>query len=292
MRKQILFLLSFVALLALDACTSNDPDPEVAPSGLTYSPNSYTVSEGTAGASSAAAVSGTTPITFSLSGNNEPAISINSSTGVISSTGALTAGTYDLNVTASNNAGSQTFNNAFKVIVTASDIAPSGLSYASSSLRVRKHESASTGAPSLEGSAPLSFEITNSADLPSQISINSSTGVITVAKGLAHGSYSVDVKASNSIGEVTVAGAVTIVSQEVVFTGSVGVQGFIQSKCSPCHVSGGTRTDYTVFNNAKNSIDNIISRTNSGSMPQGGPQLSQEEIDLFRQWKADGLKEQ
>lgn len=79
-------------------------------------------------------------------------------------------------------------------------------------------------------------------------------------------------------------------------TFAVDIQPIITTNCSPCHVAGGARTNYTTYNNAANAIDLIITRVNleesdPAFMPQGGTQLSQANLDLLAKWKTDGLKE-
>ncbi|MCS7004515.1 MAG: hypothetical protein NZM38_04235 [Cytophagales bacterium] len=60
---------------------------------------------------------------------------------------------------------------------------------------------------------------------------------------------------------------------------------------SYCNSRGCHNYDYTT---TKNEIDNIIYRItlpegDSRLMPRGGPKLSDQEIEIFRRWKADGF---
>jgi hypothetical protein len=261
------------------------PEP---PTNLAYSPNSIEFTEGAVGTSAMPTISGATPITFELVSSPSSEISIDANTGVISSTATLAVGNYSLNVKATNADGNETFNNIFSMKVNEVKTAPSSLTYSSSSTTSRKHEAKSITATA-DGTAPLTFEITNS--LPSGISINSSNGKIDFAKGISHGDYKITVKVTNTEGSKTFTDVVSFTSEEVVFEGSIGVQSIISNKCSSCHVSGGSRRDYTNFNNAKSFSSTIHSRVNSGSMPQGRAKLPQEEIDRIQQWINDGLKQ-
>lgn len=82
----------------------------------------------------------------------------------------------------------------------------------------------------------------------------------------------------------------------VKITFTTDIAPLIQSKCSSCHVSGGSQEDYTVYNNAKNKASTIINRINrsqgsGGFMPQNGIKLSATELAKFDQWITDGKLE-
>lgn len=89
-----------------------------APSNLAYSPNTLTHNQGTAGSSVTPTISGTTPITFTMTSSPASSeISINSGTGIISVTNSAAAGTYNISVTATNSAGSANFPNIYTITV-------------------------------------------------------------------------------------------------------------------------------------------------------------------------------
>lgn len=63
----------------------------------------------------------------------------------------------------------------------------------------------------------------------------------------------------------------------------------IESKCKPCHVSGGSNTNYSSVANSKGAIVEIVNRINreaseQGFMPQGGTKLSTVELGKFDDW--------
>ncbi len=74
------------------------------------------------------------------------------------------------------------------------------------------------------------------------------------------------------------------------------IKPIIEQNCTPCHVEGGDRTNYTMFANAKSNVDGILNRINrnqgdTGLMPNGGQKLSEDKINLIQKWKDDGLAE-
>ncbi len=81
-------------------------------------------------------------------------------------------------------------------------------------------------------------------------------------------------------------------------TYETNVQTAITSYCSPCHISGkGNKKPYDNFANVKADIDEIIRRielnpTDRGFMPfRKSTKLSDSTINVFKQWKTDGLIE-
>jgi hypothetical protein len=71
----------------------------------------------------------------------------------------------------------------------------------------------------------------------------------------------------------------------------VTVKPIIVSNCagSSCHVNG-PKTDYSVYQNAKNSITAILSRLNAGTMPPSG-KLGSSTITTISNWNDDGKLE-
>ena len=72
------------------------------------------------------------------------------------------------------------------------------------------------------------------------------------------------------------------------------VKAIIENNCISCH-SATNSIPFTNYNQVAAKIDNIINRIQRPSgdplkMPQGGS-LSQNQIDIFIKWKADGLIE-
>lgn len=89
------------------------------PQNLAYTPNSVTVTQGTAATSATPTITSSGTVTYTLSSSPaSAAITINTQ-GVISATSALTAGTYLISVTAANTNGSSSFPNIYTIQVNA-----------------------------------------------------------------------------------------------------------------------------------------------------------------------------
>ena len=75
------------------------------------------------------------------------------------------------------------------------------------------------------------------------------------------------------------------------------VQPVITAHCSPCHIPPkGNKEALHTFDGAKKNIDESIRRiqlnpTDKGFMPFKHPKLPDSTIQVFVQWKADGLLE-
>jgi hypothetical protein len=72
----------------------------------------------------------------------------------------------------------------------------------------------------------------------------------------------------------------------------------LTNNCSPCHfpAKGGNKRAYDNYGNVKSDIDEIIRRIemqpgDRGFMPFKHPRLSDSTINVFKQWKADGMLE-
>lgn len=271
--------------------------PTFVASNLAYSPNTLTITEGNAGTSATPSISGTAPFTYQVSTSpNTASITINSQ-GVIQVANTIAQGTYNVSVSATNSAGTANFNNVYTVTVNAAPIAPANLVYSPISFTVLQGTAQTSNLPSIQGTQPISFEITSVTPANAAISINAQNGRITVANNSTAGAFKVSVKATNSVGNTTFTDVFTV-NVRAPITFNADIQPLLQSRCSPCHVAGGSQpTNWTVYNTSKLSIDNIINRVqrtqgSAGFMPQGGQPLSATDINKLQQWKLDGLKEQ
>ncbi len=83
------------------------------------------------------------------------------------------------------------------------------------------------------------------------------------------------------------------------FNYETNVQTVVAANCAPCHIpsKGGNKRPYDNFANVKADIDEIIRRIEltpgtRGFMPfRGTAKLSDSTINVFKQWKTDGLLE-
>ena len=162
------------------------------------------------------AATGTSPITWSVSGLPS-GLSVNSSTGVISGT-PRTAGTYRPSITARNAYGTDT-----KTLTLT--IAPAGVrpTITTSTLPDGKLNTAYSQTLSATGTSPITWSI-SSGTLPEGLSINESTGAIT-GTPTASGTFTFTVMATNAYGTATRSYTVNVIA---VLTGdTVNLTGYV-----------------------------------------------------------------
>lgn len=264
--------------------TINSSNP---PTALSYFPSSVTVTQGNSSISSIPNVSGTMPITYSMTVNpSSSEISIDGNTGEIISTSSLTTGTYNITVTATNNAGTTVFDNVYSIIVDGPVIAPSSLIYIPNSMSISEGITMSSSVPAISGTLPISYTI-NVSPSSQGISINTETGVITVYGTTPVGTYSVEVTASNPSGSTSATFTVDVITSLVSY--AADIKPILAPKCGSCH------TKYKNYTGTKADINLIINRINraqgsAGFMPKNGNKLPQSQLDLIQQWLDDGLQ--
>ena len=113
-------LAAICVSIALFSCKHETQEPEnTAPSDLEYNPNSVSVPMGSQGKSSTPAISGITPITYSLTTvpDANSTITIDDKTGVISVSSSAITGVYKATIIATNTVNSTTFSDVFTVNV-------------------------------------------------------------------------------------------------------------------------------------------------------------------------------
>ncbi|MFT5618886.1 MAG: hypothetical protein ACI85I_002121 [Arenicella sp.] len=292
MRRNILIFSTLIALSFVYGCASDKVEPDNAtPANLVFTPNSINVLVGEVGTSTTPSIDGAQPITFELVSSPSSEITIDGSTGVISSTATLAEGSYSISVKAINAGGEATFQAVFTIQVSNANSKPSGLTYSESSLTIRKHEAKSTTA-SAQGTPPLTYAFVNPSSLPSGITINTSTGKIDFAENITYGMYNISVTVSNSIGAETFTDIVSLESKKVVYNGVSGVKEIMSGAgCEGCHT--GSYDNYSGTKSGANGIKNRTSlpASNGSSMPRNQSNLPQEQIDRISQWIIDGLDE-
>jgi hypothetical protein len=276
-----------------DAFTINIKSKLLPPSTLAYNPNQLTLDFGANGSSPTPTIQGTAPFTYSIT--TSPAtdkISIGNN-GIILVANTLISGTYSVNVTAKNEAGSATFNSIFSVTVKSLNVPPSmpsNLSYSPNILTIEQGKAANSNAPMVSGTSPFTFAIASNNTANGQIVINPTTGIVSVGSNTPNGTYMLTVTASNSAGIATFIDALTITINPPALAVSFAkdIQPFLQV-CGSCH-------NYNQYAAAKANIDNMLNRVqrtpnSSGFMPQGGTALTKIQVDLLKKWVDDGLKE-
>lgn len=81
----------------------------------------------------------------------------------------------------------------------------------------------------------------------------------------------------------------------VLYAGNV--ESIVMTSCTPCHFPpGGNKKPLNSYAAVRDNIDDIIRRielnpTDRGFMPFKHAKLSQDTINVFKQWKTDGMQE-
>jgi hypothetical protein len=140
------------------------------------------------------AATGATPITFSLDGTEPAGVSINTTSGLITIAASTAVGTHTFTITAANG----TLPNAtqtFTLTVTATAVAPSITSGATTSV---VNGTGGTYQVAATGTAPITFSLDGTE--PAGVSINATSGLITIAASTAVGTHTFTVTATNGAG--------------------------------------------------------------------------------------------
>jgi len=276
------------------------------PSALLYAPNEITIIAGTQGQSPQPSIKGTNPIQYSITTiSPQPAagaITIDATTGKITSSATVPVGIYAITVKASNIVGDIEIPDIFTFNVQAPPSGPpSELTYTPNTLSVAQGASASSAVPTMKGKAATKFEFVGVVD--ASFKINATTGVISVTTTSALvASYKLTVKVTNPDGNTTFPDVFTVnvtpSNAKVTYYADIVP---ILTVCGNCHPGSGPKSfgknDATGYNDTKANIDLVLSRVTkqpgtAGFMPQSGAPLTAAEIQLLQQWKTDGLLDQ
>jgi len=171
---------------------------DVAPSSLSYAASPLVLTKGSAMVTANPSVSGGPVVTYSVAPSLPSGLSFDPSTGAISGTPSSLVGASNFTVTASNSGGSTTTN----VSVTVNDVAPFGLSYASTPYGFTRNLPVSPKVPSISGGDVVSYSV--SPALPAGLALNALTGVISGTPTAVAGAINYTVTATNSGGSISV----------------------------------------------------------------------------------------
>jgi len=162
--------------------------PATAPS--ITSANGTTVVSGTASTFQVTA-SGSPTINYTLGGTVPAGVSINNSTGLITIAATTAAGSHDFNITATNSAGSSV--QGFTLTVQTAATAP--VITSANSVTVASGTGGAFQVTSTGGVAPITYSLNGQ---PTGVTINSTTGLITIAAATAQGNHGFVIRATDN----------------------------------------------------------------------------------------------
>lgn len=285
--KTVIYSLGLILLLFSISCT--EEEVILAPDGLSYSPGTLSLTSIESVTSSIPIIEGTQPITFSLSGNTIPQITIDAEGKITVASGA-TPGTYKPTVIATNKKGSKSFSNIITITVNQALVLPTTFSYTPATSEVNQGTALSTNAPQSNSIGPVTYSLTVTPSAANNITINNQ-GVIQATNTLAAGTYLINVTVTNTAGSKTFSSAFTLVvkaiaAPQVSFVADI--KPILNGTCTGCH------SNFSDANSVQSNVDKILDRIQRqqnavGFMPQGGQPLSPAQIELIKKWKTDGF---
>ena len=237
---------------------------DAAPTGLSYSTNPATYTKGTTITPNTPAVVGGGATSFSVSPALPSGLTLNPSTGIISGTPTSVAGQAIYALTAANPSGAA----SAALTITVQDAAPTGLSYSINPATYTKGTTITPNTPAVVGGGATSFSV--SPALPSGLTLNPSTGIISGTPTAVAGQAIYALTAANPSGAATAALTITVQdvaptglsysSNPVIYTTGVQITPYVPT------VQGGSPTSYSVSPGlppglALNALTGVISGT-------------------------------
>jgi uncharacterized repeat protein (TIGR01451 family) len=177
---------------------------DVALGNLSYGNNPAIYTRNTAITNNVPSNTGGVVVSYAVSPTLPAGLSLNTATGVISGTPTAVAATASFTVTATNTGGSTTV----ALVITVTDIAPSGLSYSANPATYTKGTAIANNMPSSGGGAVVSYLV--SPTLPTGLSLNPTTGVISGTPSVAAVTTSYTITATNTGGSTTASLSLTV----------------------------------------------------------------------------------
>lgn len=211
MKNNIAWALALIPILW--GCINIADEPSVQkPGGLFYINRDLIASPDIGTESYPPLITGTSPITFAITKIKNAdtsvlldpdGVSIDLNTGAITVTdkNGLELGDYDIDVSASNIAGTTNFEKAIRLHIYGP---PKNLIYPRQPIILTSSQSYVSESPSIEGSGSFIFKITNIDELGDFISLDSTTGVFSIYGNKSTvGEFNIKIEASNKVGKTS-----------------------------------------------------------------------------------------
>lgn len=281
---------SFEDILVVNITANNIP-----PSGLSYTSDTLFINPSDGGSSNVPSITGSSPITYSITSNPSATSFITiENDGSITVASNLTEGNYTISVEATNNVTTTTFSDIIVISSNTQNFIPSNLTYGNDTLYVEEAQTGAMTVSQIDGSSPFTYMI--SSTIPTGVSINGSTGEISVSDAAIEGEYTLDINVSNSAGDVDFNDIITVKVTEKKVRYTEDILPIITTNCTPCHISG-SQPKWNNYSTFKTNIIKVLDRIQrtpgtTGFMPNGGTSsIGTTNIDLIKQWQTDGLLE-
>ena len=187
-----------------DTATVNVTVNAVIPSGLDYSPDTFTLTNGTAMTSVTPTVNGGAITSWTISATLPAGLTFSTTDGTISGTPTELSTSTTYTVTATNSGGSDTAN----VTITVNAVIPSGLDYDPDSFTLTNGTAMTSVTPSVSGGAITSWSI--SPSLPNGLTFSTTDGTISGTPTALSTNTTYTVTATNSGGSDTATVNITV----------------------------------------------------------------------------------
>ena len=217
---------------------------DAAPTSLAYTLATAVYTKGVVTALNSPSNSGGAVVSYSVSPALPAGLSLDTTTGIITGTPTAITGSGTYTVTATNTGGSTTKD----LTITVNDAAPTSLAYTLATAVYTKGVVTALNSPSNSGGAVVSYSV--SPALPSGLSLDTTTGVITGTPTAIVGSGTYTVTATNTGGSTTKDLTITVndaapTSLAYTLATAIYTKGVVVASNAPSN-SGGTVVSYGV----------------------------------------------